>query len=135
MITTAQLRYLHVLLNKTKLAGQKAALVSSFSNEHTESAKELLFEEASALLRYLEGQLPSSDKTSSANQMRRKIISTFHKMQWEKPDGKIDIERVNEWCRTKSYLKKELQAYTSEELPKLVSQAYLFYKYFLNQVC
>jgi hypothetical protein len=134
MITTAQIRYLHLLLRKSNLIGQKATLISSFSKGRTESCKGLLFEEAGALIQLLEKQIPLNDRETSANQMRRKIIGVFHKIGWEKYQGEIDMERVNFWCKNKSYLKKELQKYTPEELPKLVSQVHLVYNYFLEHL-
>jgi hypothetical protein len=72
-----------------------------------------------------------------ANPMRKKIIALAHQMGWSTyhPDsGKkiADMPRINAWCSKYGYLHKALNAYTIEELPKLVTQFDNLYKSFLK---
>lgn len=124
-ITYNQNKILHALLNKTGLTEFKRELVYSYSNNRTESSKELLIDEATALINYLKKQNP---ETVQAEKMRRKIIAMAHKMRWETEEGKVNMKSVNNWCINKSYLKKPLMEYSLQELPKLVSQFENVYK-------
>lgn len=62
------------------------------------------------------------------NKMRRKIIALFHKMDYRKPDGKIDMEHVNEWCVKYGHKHVPLNDYNYNELTKLLTQAENYYK-------
>lgn len=75
-------------------------------------------QEARELIAYLEN---SRTTPSPEERMRRKIISRAHEMGWKTPEGKADIERIDNWCLNYGYLKKKLNQYTYNELPKLVT--------------
>jgi len=66
------------------------------------------------------------------NLMRRKIIALFHKMGYKLETGKINIERVNQWCITYGRFHKELNDHTYNELTAVLSQVEIVYKSFLN---
>jgi len=60
-------------------------------------------------------------------------------MGWQLPPDntgrrRVDMKRVDGWCVSFSYLKKKLDNYTYEELPKLVSQFELVYTDYLNKI-
>jgi hypothetical protein len=138
MVTKKQLCRIHILLKQVGKQEHKAALVFSFSNSRCISSKELSYQEAQNLIGYLEQQLlvmknGSSPHHTSANQMRRKLISICHNMKYELESGKVDMKRLDEWCRNKSYLKKPLMEYSYDELPKLVSQFQQVYVSFINK--
>lgn len=112
----AQNKALHGLLNRTGLMEQKEALVMAFSNGRVKSSRELAFQEAGALITHLK----SLDKS---HRMRRKIISMAHELGWKVPGTKkIDMNAINAWCEKYGFGKKELNQYTEQELPKLVTQ-------------
>jgi len=69
-------------------------------------------------------------ENSPENKMRRKIISLFRLMGYT-ADA---VDAVKGWAKTKGYLKKELNSYTANELPELVSQAEIMYQKHLTEV-
>jgi hypothetical protein len=133
--TLEQNTRLHTLLSETGLTSEKAALVKTYTKGRTTSSAAMTFTECDNLLAHLAAskRVPVPDQDGRANQMRRAILSAAHQMRWQL-DGstRVDMVRVNEWCKTKGYLKKELNAYTYEELPKLLSQINLVLADFLG---
>lgn len=129
----AQNKIVHSLLAKTGLMQQKATLVHSFSKGRTQSSRELSFDEATELIGYLKKVSPFGGEAK----MRRKIISMAHEMGWHNLiEGRwvADMRHVNNWCVQFGYLKKELNKYTHDELPKLVSQFERVYKSHLMKI-
>lgn len=118
------------MLTKTKMTANKADLVLAFTDGRSESSSDLLASEADGLIKYLKAL---DNNGESANTMRRKIIAMCHRINWTKSLGKVDMERLNGWCREKSYLKKNLNDYKYNELPKLVSEFTNVYKYYLQK--
>lgn len=134
-ITPPQNRRLHRLLNDAGIVGDdKRALVLAFTETRTGSSRELLMGEAQQLIRHLEERLglaataPTPEQEEASDKMRRKILSLAHEMRWELPGGKVDMDRVNGWCQARGFGKKALNAYTHDELTKLVSQFKIMYK-------
>jgi hypothetical protein len=124
---------LHGLLNKAGLMPQKADLVTSFTKGRSESSKELTNDEAKEMITYLTSITDASDAASQ--KMRRRIISMAHEMHWHLPGTQaINMQRLNEWCENFSYDKKKLNAYTYNELPKLVTQFKIVYKDYLSKL-
>lgn len=123
---------LHAIIGKLKIDKEtKEELVYQFSGGRSKSSKDLLFDECQHLINYLnavqKGTTQLKARTSGAvydacNQMRRKILSICHELQWEKADGKIDWPRLNNYLNKYGYLHKPLNDYIYEELPKLVTQ-------------
>jgi hypothetical protein len=140
-ITPSQMRHLNALLTQLGMQEEKPALVREFTSGRATSSKELTMAEAKSLIQFLEktaGPVQVAtvvDRSERANQMRRRILSTCHQLRWEL-DGstQVDMERVNEFCKTRGYLKKPLNAYTYQELPKLVSQFDALYMKYLKGV-
>ena len=122
---------LHKLLTDTNLMSQKASLILGHTDGRTESSKEMTDFEANELIKYLRSL--TTNTTDAANKMRRKIIAMCHRIQWTRANGGVDMVRLNNWCLTKSYLKKNLNDYTYNELPKLVSEFQQVYKYYISK--
>lgn len=129
LITKTQNAQLHALLGQTKMIGQKANLVLAFTDGRTESSKEMTATEAQQIINYLKS---INNKEDAANTMRRKILAMCHRIQWEREGGSVDMVRLNNWCVKSSYLKKELNQYTYQELPKLVSQFRTVYLHYIS---
>jgi hypothetical protein len=120
LITPSQLKIIHTLFNKIGNAPHKKDIIAGFTNGRSESSKDLYFDEATDLIKYLKN---FDNEAISAERMRRNIISMAHELNWKLPDtGKIDMKRVNGWCEKFGYQHKPLNNYTYEELPKLVTQ-------------
>ncbi|MBA9078961.1 hypothetical protein [Rufibacter quisquiliarum] len=64
--------------------------------------------------------------------MRKKIISMAHKMRWQIDGTKVDIARIDAWCRKYGAPAKGFNDYTYNELPKLVTQFGKVYKSYLE---
>lgn len=125
--TLEQNKRLWSLVHNLKLDAETLQeLVFSYSNGRTKSSKAMTMVECQALINHLDVikkdkvQAPFSNSNSS-QRMRRKVMSICHEMNWT-TDGKLDWKRVNEFMFKSSYLKKALNSYTEQELPKLVSQ-------------
>lgn len=134
-ISKDQNRILHMLLTQTGMMHNKAILVNCASNGRTESSRSLTVDEAQYLISYLRS-LPNKE-ADQANRMRRKIISMAHEMGWHVLVGDrwvADLTRINNWMMKSSYLKKRLNDYKYNELPKLVTQFEAVYKSFLKKV-
>lgn len=131
--TAIQNKQLHAILGKLNLEQEvKQQLVFNHTQGRTTSTKEMQINECQALINYLNHlqknivevkEVPAPVKLITPEQkMRRKVLSICHEMGWRLPSGKIDINRVNAFCLNHSTLKKELNAHTAKELPKLISQ-------------
>ena len=140
----AQNKLLHGLLNQKGLLENKANIISGITKGRTESSKGMDFEEARLMITWLQ-TMPNiapvdpnkKAQDDKSNKMRRRIISMAHEMGWHNlvsGEWKIDMRGLNNWCLQHSYLKKELNGYSYQELPKLVSQFEMMYKSFLKKV-
>lgn len=136
-ITPSQLRAIHTLLSKQGLRDEKDSIVSSFTAGRTTHSSAMLFDEAAALIGHLKS-LDPEDKAS--DKMRNKILSMAHEMGWRlapregEVKGRVDMKRVDNWCLKYGHVKKRLDDYKYNELPKLVSQFDEVYKGHLSKV-
>jgi predicted ATP-grasp superfamily ATP-dependent carboligase len=139
--TPEHIKAIYTLLGQNHLRDEKENIVSAFTGGRTNSVRKMYYAEAAALI----GHLKSMDVTEErSTKMRNKILSMAHEMNWTKPVGSkqlavgkgasIDMEHVNNWMLSKSYLKKKLDDYTYTELPKLVTQFEEVYKSHLKKV-
>lgn len=127
----AQNKAVYSLLNKTGLIARKEDIIASFSNGRTTSTRQLSQEESIQLIGWLKTQDADEKK---ADVMRKKIISLAHEMGWHQRDEqgrlitngfgkpKVDMKRLDEWCKKFSTLKKSLDNHTLKELPALLTQ-------------
>lgn len=108
------------LVAKLHLEENKADLVASFSGGRCTSSKDLYSEEANALITHLRSQDPDE---IAADKMRKKMISLAHEAGYRIPGTKkVDMKRLDEWCKKYGYLHKSLDNYTLKELPLLITQ-------------
>jgi hypothetical protein len=122
---------LMALLTKTGLQGRRHAIVWDYSNQRTESSRELTDPETRKLIRDLERGFSELER---ADVMRKKIISQAHEMGWELPGHRADMARINAWCVKFGYLHKPINGYTYAELPALVTQFENMYQSFLRSI-
>jgi hypothetical protein len=129
-LTPDQLKAIHTLLNKQGLKDEKDNIVSGFTAGRTTSSRAMHYDEAAALIGHLKQLDPEQ---ASSDKMRNKILSQAHEMGWRiQGTDRIDMDHVNNWMLSKSYLKKKLDDYKHNELPKLVSQFEEVYKSYLG---
>ena len=125
-----QNRKLHLLLNKAGLMEEKPELVSFYTNGRTSSSRELSFQEAEKLIRYLESITQGKTAPTpadKADKMRKKVISVCYELGWIEPSDEPEERRINmavidSFLKQRGYLKKPLNDFTEKELPRLVTQ-------------
>lgn len=115
---------------------ERSELVSQFTDGKKSGLKELTAFEYSEFLKMLNSRFvkvePSRPPVNEVLQnQRRKIISLFRKMGYEK-DHKADMQRIYGWVLEYGYLHKSLNQYNEKELPKLVTQAEKVYTTYLR---
>src|SRR3546814_3715417 len=117
-MTPKQVKFVRGLMHKAGVTAHKDDITISFSGGRTNSLSELTYKETSDLIDYLKGDL--NIPQSPASRMRRKILSMAHEMGWERPDGSVDMDRINAWCVKYGGKHKHMDQYSKEELPKMV---------------
>jgi hypothetical protein len=133
LATAKQVGMIKGLMAKLGLLENSIAYALQYSDQRTEHIGQLTMPEANLLIKNLmpvakNGQTNEHiARAEACNTMRRKIISMGREMGWHTTDhrtGKLkaNMERVENWCQEYGYLHKGLNAYTFEELPKLVTQ-------------
>ena len=103
---------------------EKYALIRSFSDGRTASFSALEQSEEKRLPSYLQQEVDKlNNKTRgeeySSDKMRKKVISKVASYLGQK---KLDLSAVKEFVTSVGYMKKDLNRYSHDELPKLVSQ-------------
>lgn len=136
-VTQNQIKMIGMLCNKLGIKGEnKQVVVGGFSNGRCTSSKDLLYNEASELIQHLVDTNLYGDPRKKA--MINKIFAYCHDLGWTKfnKDGKkvADGVKLDDWLLKYGYLKKRLQFYTYEELPKLVSQIEILYKQLITKL-
>lgn len=134
-ITPAQLRKINTMISKRGISKDaKEAMMLGFTAGRSSSSKELHFNEAAELIKHLEAGDPNRE---SAEKMRGKILYYAHEMGWHTlKNGRYvaDILRVDEWCLKYGYIKRKLDGYSYQELPRLVSQFEAVYKHYISNL-
>jgi len=131
-ITQQQLILINTLVNKLHIPKEtKAVMVMGFTGARTNSTKYLTISEATEMIKHLKSLDPDE---ASAEKMRRAIIAMAHELKWQLPNGKADMERINNWCKKYGGKNKELNAYNIKELPNLVTAFKQVYKKFLEKI-
>lgn len=110
----------------------KEEMIWMYSDGRTTHISELLFDEASKVITAL--LTGKASYVSPKAKMASKILSMAHELNWELPDGRIDMDRVDRWCVEYGYLSKILNKYTASELPHLVTAFENMYLKHLKQI-
>lgn len=101
------------------------AMVLECSQGKTESLRALSVSEYSKIYNHLESfkaNIPQKPPVANvSDKMRKKILSICHEMKWT-VNQKLDWKHINEFLLKSGYLHKQLNDYTEQELPKLVTQ-------------
>jgi len=129
--TVQQNNKLYFLLQKLGIDTElKQEMVYRFTNGRTGKSSEMNRNECQAMI----NELSNSPTIGKEDKMRKKIISLFRKMGYTTNDNKINMSAVESWVLKYGYLKKPLNKYRYNELPKLVSQAETVYQSFINSL-
>lgn len=119
-----QIKTMHTLLRKLNLMAWKQDIMNADlpDDRYVTSSKDLYYEEANRIIKYLQGQQNQSPEEVSLDRQRKKIISSCREMGWNK-GGYADMRRIYDWVEKYGYLNKPLNEYTLQEIPRLVTQA------------
>jgi hypothetical protein len=133
--TAKQISCIGALCSRLNISTEnKVIMVQGFSAGRCTSSKELKTYEALKLIQHLMDMLPAQKDKSK---MMRYIYSMCHEVGWTKTNTQgqkvADGKRFDEWATKNSYLKKSLDKYSYEELPKLVSQFQQVYKHLISK--
>ncbi|WP_338764084.1 hypothetical protein WAF17_21015 [Bernardetia sp. ABR2-2B] len=128
--TPKQIQKFHALLNELGLMQHKKDLVSEFSEGKATSSKQLTMEQMKLAIEHLEGMKEQSVATkpkrdTSLDRQRKKIIAFCREMDMEvevRGEMVADMHNIYKFILKIGYLKKDLNDYNSEEMPKLVTQ-------------
>lgn len=144
MITKAQIKLIHTLLHLYEtLRGfkidpsEKIEFVKECSGGRVTSTTQLTWQEAKKMIEVLQNLTCVTDEYQKADRMRKLIIHYARQMGWEnEAEGKrrADMDRIEGWCIKFGYLHKKLNEYTTQELPRLVTQFQNVYKSFLKAI-
>lgn len=125
-ITHGQRGCIYALIGKLDLREQKANLVLGASSGRTEHVNDLSKQEAIDLIKYLKSQDPDEVK---CEEVRRAIISMAHLTGYRTSGTtKVDMEKLDNWCKKYGKFKKALNSHTLKELHKLQWQFKQYYE-------
>lgn len=140
-ISKQQIIAINTVISKKGLTDEKKKIISDASNGRTASSKELFFDEAQALLMFLNSE--KTNKEEKTDKQVRKLVALSYDLGWigEKPvvkaGGKIenvkDYSRLYDWVLKYGYLKKDLKEYKEKELPALITQLQKVAGYYLKK--
>jgi hypothetical protein len=134
-VAKSQIVKIHQFKNAFKLDEETYRdLINQYTNSRSNSSKDMYWHEAAQLINYFD-----NCGNDSTNRQRRKMIGIAHTMGWNlfnetnplKP--KADMDRINNWCVKFGFGHKPLNDYTTQELPKLITQFQAVFKSHLNK--
>lgn len=131
--TVKQNNQLHAICSKLKIDKEmKEGLVRQFTQGRESSSAEMTIPECQSMINHLNHLSRNSVEVvpaaapqkykSSEDRMRAKVIAMCHQLGWKKPNGKIDMDRVNGYCLKHTNIKKPLNEYPKRHLYKLITQ-------------
>jgi hypothetical protein len=121
-VSLPQIKIINLLLGRLGLMDEKKEFVHQYSDGKATSTKDLTSTQARYLIASLKKMVPQTEEQASVERQHKKIFALAQEAGWELANGKVDTERLHGWINKFGYLKKELKAYTHNELPKLITQ-------------
>lgn len=126
-MTPKQKTFVHRIIEREGLTFVSDNLALEFSGNRTNVLAELNHKETQALIN-------NFIKPSSTQKMKRKILSMAHEIRWVTPEGKIDINKLNNWCKKYTPSHCDFNAISAKDLPIVVSIYEKMYKNVLKQL-
>lgn len=126
-ISAGQLKCLNTLVSKFRISKEdKEAMVFSFSAGRATSSKDLLLNEATAMIKYLKTIDP-------CEKMRKKVFALAYEAGMiygdTLEDKKMNAVKINYFLKERGVIKKELREMNNKELIKVVTQFELITKH------
>lgn len=119
LITKPQLQKLHILLRSLGWLEDKKGIIMYITHNRTDSSRELTYEEAKDLIKQLADKDP-------VEVLRDAIFKTAYSCGITygdtREDHKMNLAKINMFCRERGTVKKDLYKQTYEELAKTLKQ-------------
>lgn len=141
--SSATLQKIHAAMHRLGVLEHKAEMVKGYSAEGHESSRDLTEAEALQLLADLNrNQAKTARQDDERQKMIRHLFAMAHEMGWIRTvthveGGQLkprkDYTDLHKWVEKYGYLKKHLNRYSYQELPKLVTQFKSLYMDWLNK--
>lgn len=112
----------------------KRTMIHDVTHGRTLHTEEVNDRELDIMVSFLVNQIQDHKIKNSGDKMRKKILHYCHLMQWYTSQGKLNWDRINDFCKKSGHGHKPLNQYNTSELPTLVSQFEEVYKCFLNKI-
>lgn len=121
-------------LHKKGIEIERTAMVQEFTGGKKHGLTDLSAFELNLFNQWMKNKKKELEKRQydPCNNMRRKIIAHFHKMDWKNPDGKADMDRIEAWCIQYGQFHKKLNDHNYKELVNLCSQVEKVYQTFIE---
>jgi hypothetical protein len=152
-ITTQQIIKFNALLRNLNLEEEdKRELIYNFTNKRSDRTNDMHFDEAKEMIAHLAeraGEIPAplsprrgaggevTQRLARMDKMRKKVIHIAYQLNWTRPNGKCDYDRINNFIKTHPIGKRAgitcLNDYNYEELVQLVNQFQSMYNKQLEQ--
>lgn len=121
--TKSQSKRLFGLLKRLNWIDQRAVLAYQYSGGRTESTGQLTKYECQKLITKLQAEVNKTKPSSNQKtKMLRKFFKICYQLEWTTDEGKLDYQRIDNWLKKYSYLKKGIDEYKYEELADLITQ-------------
>ena len=125
-MTQNQINLVQKLVKDAGLKQSENQLAEKFSHGRVSTYAAMNYKETQLLIR-------SFIKPNKADKMRKKILSMAHEMGWELLDGRVDFERLNNWCVKHTPSHKPFEDIPNKDLPLTVTIMSKVYKTFLKR--
>jgi hypothetical protein len=126
-MTPKQIIFVNRLLEREGLSFSSDDFAAVYSNGRTTNLADLTHKETQALISEFTEQSPQS-------KMKRKILSMAHEMRWEDAAGKVDMPRLNAWCKKHTPSHTDFNGIPVKELSTVVSVYEKMYHEFLKRL-
>lgn len=110
MITTNQKKYAYGLLRRLGLNDDKEEIIFNFTNGRTSHISSMTHEEFGKFIEALDPNV--KDK----KEMTGKVLSVAHELGWELANGKVNMDKIDQFCMKRTPAKKALDRQSKEEL-------------------
>lgn len=124
-MTEKQVKYVRDLLSREGISFMEKDLALQYSNGATADLRGLTHEQTANLIDSIKEKTPKE-------KMQGKILSMAHELRWELANGKVNMERLNQWLIKYTPHKKTFNMLTEDELPMVVSVFERMYKGYLK---
>lgn len=119
LITKPQLQKLHILLRSLGWLEDKKGIIAYITHNRTESSRELTYEEAKDLIKQLAAKDPVEVLRDAIFKTAYSCGITYGNTS---ADHKMNLAKINMFCRERGTVKKDLYQQTYEELAKTLRQ-------------